>query len=77
MTVIVNNSYIVNCFLFSSPELAWYHSKCFTLSWIDLSDSRWPQLSFFSVYLSVHISPVILKMNKFTTGFGNLDVGDK
>ena len=30
----------------------------------------------FSIYLGVHMSPVMLKINKFTTGFGSLDVGN-
>ena len=31
---------------------------------------------FFLTYLGVHMSPVMLKMKKFTTGLRNLDVGN-
>ena len=45
-TVTVDCFYSLECFLFSSPELACWQTQCFTISWIGFTDHRWPLLHF-------------------------------
>ena len=46
MTVTVDCFYSLECFLFSSPELACWQTQCFNISWIGFTDHRWPLLHF-------------------------------